>query len=113
MNGKIRSLIAAALLMFVIAGCGGNGGDGGGGATLSSIAVTPANPSIKVGATQQFAATGTYSDGSTQDITASATWSSSDETKATINASPDWQRLLQQVQAPSQQHQEVSPETLR
>jgi len=87
MNGKIRSLIAAALLMFVIAGCGGNGGDGGGGATLSSIAVTPANPSIKVGATQQFAATGTYSDGSTQDITASATWSSSDETKATINAS--------------------------
>ena len=87
MNGKIRSLIAAALLMFVIAGCGGDGGDGGGGATLSSIAVTPANQSIAVGATQQFTATGTYSDGSTQDITASVTWSSSDAAKATINAS--------------------------
>lgn len=87
MNGKIRSLIAAALLMFVIAGCGGDGGDGGGGATLSSIAVTPANPSIAVGTTQQFTATGTYSDGSTQDITASVTWISSDETKATIDAS--------------------------
>jgi hypothetical protein len=31
--------------------------------------VTPANPSIGVGATQQFKATGTYSDNSTADLT--------------------------------------------
>ena len=34
--------------------------------TLTSIAVTPANPTVTVGGTQQFTATGTYSDGTTQ-----------------------------------------------
>ncbi|MGH8572964.1 MAG: DUF4082 domain-containing protein, partial [Gammaproteobacteria bacterium] len=34
--------------------------------TLASIAVTPANPTIQTSATQQFTATGTYSDSSTQ-----------------------------------------------
>jgi hypothetical protein len=38
-------------------------------ATLQSIAVTPASPSIAKGATQQFTATGTYSDSSTQNLT--------------------------------------------
>jgi hypothetical protein len=38
-------------------------------AILSSIAVTPANPSVPEGITQQFAATGTYSDGTSFDIT--------------------------------------------
>ena len=45
-------------------------------ATLVSIAVTPANPSIAKGTTQQFTATGTYSDSSTANITSSVTWSS-------------------------------------
>jgi phage tail sheath protein FI len=39
--------------------------------TLVSLAVTPASPRIPVGATQQFTATGTYSDGSTLDLTSS------------------------------------------
>ncbi len=38
-------------------------------ATLQSIAVTPANPSIAKGVTQQFTATGTYSDSSTANVT--------------------------------------------
>ena len=54
--------------------------------TLKSIAVTPANPSIAKGATQQFVATGTYSDSSTQIITGSVTWSSTTSTVATITA---------------------------
>ena len=57
-----------------------------GSATLVSIAVTPANPSIVKGATQQFIATGTYSDNSTQNITSSATWSSTSTSVATISA---------------------------
>jgi hypothetical protein len=52
--------------------------------TLSSIAVTPANSTIQVGTTQQFAATGTYSDGNTQSITGSVTWTSSNKSVATI-----------------------------
>ncbi len=56
-------------------------------ATLQSIAVTPASPSITPSQTQQFTATGTYSDGSTKSITTSVTWASSNTTVATIGAS--------------------------
>jgi hypothetical protein len=52
--------------------------------TLSSITVTPANPTIYVGQTQQFTATGHYSDGSTQNLTSVVTWSSSTTAIATI-----------------------------
>jgi trimeric autotransporter adhesin len=46
--------------------------------TLTSINVTPANPpTVAVGATQQFIATGIYSDGSTQNLSSSVTWTSS------------------------------------
>ena len=55
--------------------------------TLTSIAVTPANPTVLTGATQQFTATGTYSDGSTQNITSQVSWNSSTSAVATINAS--------------------------
>jgi hypothetical protein len=52
---------------------------------LLSIAVTPSNPSVGVGATQQFYATGTFSGGSTYDLTQSVTWSSTSATVATIS----------------------------
>ena len=54
--------------------------------TLQSIAVTPPSPTISVGATQQFKATGTYSDSSMQDISTSVTWASSNTNFATIAA---------------------------
>ncbi len=54
-------------------------------ATLVSIAINPQNPTIALGTTQQFTATGTYSDGSTQDLTTVATWSSSASSVATIS----------------------------
>jgi hypothetical protein len=55
-------------------------------ANLSSIAVTPPDPTIQAGATQQFTATGTYSDNTTQDITSRVTWASSNSAVATINS---------------------------
>ncbi len=55
-------------------------------ANLVSIAVTPTNPSIKQGATQQFTAIGTIQGGGTVDLTTSATWNSSNPTAATIDA---------------------------
>jgi uncharacterized protein YjdB len=59
-------------------------------ATLTSVDITPANPSIALGTAQQFTATGIYSDASTQDVTASVTWSSNDTSIASIsNASGD------------------------
>jgi galactose oxidase-like protein/Big-like domain-containing protein len=53
--------------------------------TLTSLAVTPTNPSIVTGGTQQFTATGTFSDGSTQNLTTSVTWASSITAVATIS----------------------------
>src|SRR5208337_1352661 len=54
-------------------------------ATLLSIAVTPANPGIALKTTEQFTATGNYSDNSTQDITTSVTWISSNASVATVS----------------------------
>jgi Bacterial Ig-like domain (group 2) len=50
---------------------------------LVSITVTPATPMLSVGSTQQFIATGTFSDGSMQNLQ-SVTWSSSSQVAATI-----------------------------
>ena len=55
-------------------------------ATLQSIAVTPANPSIAAGDTQQFTATGTYSDGTTEDLTSQVVWGSATTADATISS---------------------------
>src|SRR5260370_3744446 len=52
------------------------------GITVSSIAVTPATPSVPKGLKQQFTATATFSDSSTQDATAAAASSSADTTVA-------------------------------
>jgi hypothetical protein len=54
--------------------------------TLTSIAVTPANATLTAGATQQYTATGTYSDSSTLDLTNQVTFASS--TTATAGISP-------------------------
>ena len=55
--------------------------------TLVSLAVTPGNPSIAAGQRQQFTATGTYSDGSHQNLTSTATWTSSTTSVASISSS--------------------------
>lgn len=56
-------------------------------ATLQSIAVTPANPSITKGLTKQFTAMGTYSDGTSKNISSSVNWTSGTTSVATISAS--------------------------
>ena len=55
-------------------------------ATLTSMTVTPSSPTITTGATQQFTATGTYSDASTQNVTSQVTWTSSSASIATITS---------------------------
>jgi trimeric autotransporter adhesin len=82
---------AALLLCFagLIAGCGFSSNSisivGPAPPTLTSISVAPANLTLHVGSTRQFIATGGYSDGSQQDITASVAWSSAAATVASIN----------------------------
>ncbi len=54
-------------------------------ATLESITIDPASPTILLGALQPFTALGLFSDGSTQDITTISRWTSSTPAVAVIN----------------------------
>jgi hypothetical protein len=56
-------------------------------ATLVSIAVTPIGAAIALGNQQQYTATGTYSDSTTQDITNTVTWASFNPAKISITVS--------------------------
>ena len=53
---------------------------------LESLTIAPATATIAAGLTQQFTATGNFSDSSPQDLTRSVTWSSNNEPFATIAA---------------------------
>jgi Protein of unknown function (DUF3443)/Bacterial Ig-like domain (group 2) len=83
---KIALLLPVVLMMF---GCGGGGGGGGSTPTVtpSSLAVTPKNPTVSVGSTQQFSALVTFSNSTTQNLTTSVAWNSSNVRVATIDGS--------------------------
>lgn len=70
-----------AVLAITSLSCGSSNS----GPTLSTIDITPISPTILVGDTQQFTATGHFSDGSTGNLTAQANWSSDNTAVATIN----------------------------
>lgn len=53
---------------------------------LSAIEITPQDAELATGSTQQYEATGVFSDSSTQDITSLVTWQSSDSGIASINS---------------------------
>jgi PKD repeat protein len=55
-------------------------------ATVTAITVTAPHSSIPLGTTQQYSATGTFSDGSTFDVTDLATWTSSAPSIAGVTA---------------------------
>jgi hypothetical protein len=55
-------------------------------AVLTSIAIAPLAATLSVAGTQQYTATGTYADGTQQDLTGVATWASSNVGVATISA---------------------------
>jgi hypothetical protein len=54
-------------------------------ARLVSLAIGPLNRNVAVGSTQQYTASGTYTDNSTQDLTTAVTWTSSNTTVAQIS----------------------------
>jgi len=77
---KVLTAIALSLIVALCATCGG----GSGGSTLTGIDISPISPNILVGDTVQFHATGHFSDGPDQDLTANSNWTSSVTTVATI-----------------------------
>jgi 6-phosphogluconolactonase (cycloisomerase 2 family) len=92
MFGDTRFLVLqctfAILLISSLTACSGGAGSSQPTApTLTSISVTPATPSVAAGLTQQFKATGTYSDSSTADLTNAVLWTSGTTGVATVNSS--------------------------
>src|SRR5213078_47514 len=57
----------------------------GSGPNLTSIAVSPANQTVATGTVQQFTAIGTYSNGTTLNLTGQARWTSSNPTVAALS----------------------------
>jgi hypothetical protein len=66
-------------------------------AALVSVVVTPNLPTLSVGSTLQFTATGTFSDGTSQDLTTMAQWKAGDETVAIVDNSAPSQGLATAV----------------
>jgi len=56
-------------------------------ATPTAVTITPVAPSVALGLSEPFTATGAFSDGTTQDITFDAAWTSSNTTVATVSYS--------------------------
>src|SRR6202158_4731866 len=92
-----RSILSTSILLtmtcaiIALCGCGGKNGllGNGGGASLTSLSLTPANPSLTLSksppATKQFVVIGQYSFGNPKDITNQLTWVSADTTVATMD----------------------------
>jgi hypothetical protein len=68
-------------LTLNLSGCGSSYS----GTTLQTIDIAPISPSIAVGGTVQFTATGHYSDNTTADLTKQSNWTSSVTTVATVD----------------------------
>jgi hypothetical protein len=66
-------------------------------AVIESIIVTPENSTIQVGENQQYSATGTFSDGSEQDITELATWLTTNNSVGTVSNSSDSRGLFSSI----------------
>ncbi|MBS2017705.1 MAG: Ig-like domain-containing protein [Deltaproteobacteria bacterium] len=58
-------------------------------AVLRTLAVTPASASLAIGRAQTFSATGTFSDGTVQDVSTAVTWSSSAPSVAYVSNAGD------------------------
>jgi uncharacterized protein YjdB len=86
----VRHKISVLLFCLLLAACSGSKNQGSGGqpgsASLSAIAVTPASVSITTAANVSLHATGSYSDGTTKDLTSSVNWVSSDSNVASVSA---------------------------
>ena len=75
LRSRLTSLSAAAVVLSLALGCGSSGANSS--ATLASIEINAGSPTVRLGTSQQYTATGTFSDTTSRDVTSSVTWSSS------------------------------------
>src|SRR5438046_10237843 len=93
---KTASLLLIVCTISLLSSCGGGGSSSttsGSGpnvappptASLTLLQVTPGNASVAARSTQQYSATGKYSDGSSKDLTSSVLWRLSDTRLASVH----------------------------
>jgi Big-like domain-containing protein len=93
LNRKLPAIFAASLFFAAtLIACGSSTPKAGGNntgnetniaPTLTGLAVSPLDASVPAGISARFTATGTFSDGSSQDVTNAVTWTAADATCAT------------------------------
>ena len=76
----VSSLAMAAVLALFAVGCGSSTSP----STVSTVAITGTTPAV--GATSQFSAVATLSDGTTLDVTNVSTWASSNTAEAVVSS---------------------------
>ena len=91
-RGASARIRLALLLSFAatLSGCGGmppGMGAPPASKTLVSILISPVAPSVTLGQSQQFTATGVFSDGTKQDLTQTVSWASAPPSVASISQS--------------------------
>ena len=80
---RLPGIVRTLLVVLLVAGWLGCGGGGGVDVTppppptLTSISLSPAGAAVSVNGTLQFTVTGSYSDGSTKNLTSNVNWTSS------------------------------------
>jgi uncharacterized protein YjdB len=99
--GLAGNFVLVFFAAIVLTSCGGSsistptagGKSSGGPVTLSSVQVSPALATIAQGTTQAFTAKGSYSDGSSKDLTAAVQWSCLLPNLATVSSTSPTQGL--------------------
>lgn len=86
LRSVVRTLAAGGVVAAILACGGSNGGSTGPTPVFTSVAVTPSSPSVSVGATTTLTATAKDQSGATFAGAPAAAWTSSDPTKATVDA---------------------------
>ncbi len=93
MAARPRRLLSVLFCLFSLSllianmGCRGLVSSNSAPPTLTSVSVTPSSASILVGATKQFTATATYSNGSTANVSSTASWTNAPASVATTSSS--------------------------
>lgn len=86
LRSVVRTIAAGSMAAAIVA-CGGSGSTTGPSLVFTTVAVTPTSPTVTVGNTTALTATAKDQNGATFAGAPAATWTSSDLTKATVDAS--------------------------
>ena len=85
LRSVVRTIAAGGVAAAILA-CGGSGSSTGPTAVFTSVVVSPSSPSVNVGATTTLTAAAKDQNGNAFIGASAATWTSSDVTKATVDA---------------------------